>query len=137
MFKSFLISCVSFAILDFLWLGVVMKKFNLEQLSEIGRIQSGEFQVMYGPALAVYVLMAVALTFFVLPRISVESPWSSGLVWGAIMGLLIYGVYDMTNLAILKNYPVPFACADVAWGTFSFAVVTVLTNYFNTATKIS
>ena len=43
------------------------------------------------------------------------------------MGLLVYGVFDMTNMAILKNYPIPFLLADMAWGTVVFGIVSVLT----------
>lgn len=132
MIKSFVISFVSFIVLDFLWLGFVMKKFNLKQLSEIGRIQDGEFQVQYGPAIIVYILTALAITFFILPKFTSDSSWLTVFLWGAFMGLIVYGVYDMTNLSILKNYPSAFALADIAWGTFVFGAISVITWKFTT-----
>ncbi len=126
MIKSFLISLVSFIVLDFLWLGFVVKKFNTEQLKDLGRFKDGDIQVLYTPAFIVYVLMAVGITFFVLPKLTDDSSWLSVFLGGALMGLIVYGVYDMTNLSIIKDYPIPFALADIAWGTFVFGVVTAI-----------
>ena len=132
MIKSFFISLVSFLVLDFLWLGFVVKKFNLEQLAEIGRIQNGDFNVQYGAASLTYLCMAAAVTFFVLPKFSSDSPILQVFLWGALMGLIVYGIYDMTNLSILKNYPFAFSIADMAWGTFVFGAVTTITWKINT-----
>lgn len=127
MIKAFLVSFFSFIVIDFLWLGFVVKKFNLQQLADIGRIQNGDFKILYGPAVLVYVFMAAAVAFFVLPKFTSETSVLHVFLWGALMGLIIYGVYDMTNMSILKNYPWAFAIADMAWGTFVFAVVTFIT----------
>ncbi|MBY0470906.1 DUF2177 family protein [bacterium] len=124
--KQFLLAALSFIVLDFLWLGFVVKKFNLRQLSEIGRIENGDFKILYTPALIVYVLMGLAVTMFVLPRLEAGNSVLKDFWVGAALGLMVYGVYDMTNLAILKNYPVQFALADMAWGTFVFGAVTVV-----------
>ena len=43
------------------------------------------------------------------------------------MGLIIYGIFDFTNLAIFERYSVGVGLADVAWGTFLFTLVTYLT----------
>jgi uncharacterized membrane protein len=131
--KQFFTAALSFAILDFIWLGYVMKDFNLRHLSEIGRIENGTFNILYAPALLVYVFMALAVVLFVLPRTSEES-FLMSFFWGALMGLFVYGVYDLTNMAILKNYPLNFALADMAWGTFVFGVVTLLTKKLITNT---
>jgi uncharacterized membrane protein len=126
MIKAFVISFISFVILDFLWLGFVVKSFSLRQLSEIGRIKDGELSILYVPAGVVYVSMAAMVTLFILPKISVEGTWTEAFSWGALMGLFVYSFFDMTNLSILKNYPLPFSLADIAWGTFAFGLVSLL-----------
>jgi uncharacterized membrane protein len=121
--KAFLAAFASFLLLDFLWLGIVMKNFNKRHLAEVGRIEEGEFRILYLPALGVYFLMALAVAVFVLPRLQ-DASWWAPLAWGGLMGLIVYGVYDLTNLAILKHYPLPFVAADMAWGVFVFAAST-------------
>lgn len=132
MWKPLLISLASFVVFDFLWLGFVVKDFNVRQLSEIGRIENGEFKILFIPALLTYLIMALIVTLFVLPRISPETSWLPVFGWGALMGFLVFGVFDLTNLAILKNYPVRFCLADMAWGTLVFGLVSLIANKFQT-----
>ena len=128
--KSFLIAFFLFIVFDYLWLGIVMKDFNMRQLAEIGRIENGVFSMHYPAALATYVLMALAVPLFVLPKLSKSDSVFKFFLTGALMGLIIYGVFDMTNLAILKNYPLAFIAPDMAWGAFVFGIVTVITSKF-------
>jgi len=123
--KVFTIALVLFIAFDFLWLGFVVKEFNLRQLAEIGRIENGVFQIQYFAAGLTYLLMALAVSFYVMPSLTSQDSKLKTFLKGALMGLIIYGVFDMTNLAILKNYPFTFALADIAWGTFVFGVVTL------------
>ena len=39
----------------------------------------------------------------------------------ALLGLVAYGTYDLTNLATLKGWSVRMALADTAWGCFASA----------------
>lgn len=128
MIIAFIAAFISFLVLDFLWLGFVVKDFNLKQLSEIGRIVDGDFQILYGPAVMAYVFMTLTVVIFVLPLVQGGS-WTKAFFYGALMGLFAYGIFDMTNLAILKNYPVPFSMVDMAWGTFVFGATTVITKF--------
>ena len=47
-----------------------------------------------------------------------------------LLGFCVYGIYDGTNYAIFKNYPIPFAVMDTVWGGVLFATTTWLTNKF-------
>lgn len=125
--KQFLLAFILFIVFDFIWLGFVMKDFNMRQLAEIGRIENGVFQMQLAPALITYILMALALPLYVLPRLARQSSHLNAFLAGAPLGLIIYGVFDTTNLAILKNYPLAFVVPDIAWGTVVFGLVTVIT----------
>jgi uncharacterized membrane protein len=96
MFKVFGISFVSFIILDFVWLGFVVKRFNLQQMAEIGRIENGDFSLIYAPALVVYLLMAALVTFFVLPRISLQGTGAEVFLWGASWAFVFGAVSLLT-----------------------------------------
>lgn len=124
--RTYALALVSFLILDFLWLGFVVKDFNLAQLAEIGRIENGDFSLLYLPAAGAYLLMAAAIAFFVAP-LTRGGARPRALLMGGLMGLVIYGIFDFTNLAILKNYPVLFVAADIAWGVVVFGLVALIT----------
>jgi len=129
--KEFILALFSFLVLDLIWLGFVMKEFNMRQLAQIGRIENGVFQLQVAPAIVTYLLMAWAVTEYVLPRLTRQDSLLKVFFSGAPLGLIIYGVFDMTNLAILNGYPLAFVGPDMAWGTFVFGLVTVTVEYLN------
>jgi uncharacterized membrane protein len=61
---------------------------------------------------------------FALPRVDPEHLAVSSLGWGALFGLIVYGVYDMTNMATLENWPVRMVWVDICWGCFLCGVTT-------------
>ncbi len=119
------VSFVTILILDYVWLGLIMNKFYTENLSVIARIQDGKIQPVYWAAAVVYVLLAVGVVYFVLPKVEPGSSYLNIFLAGALMGLIIYGVYDMTNYATLKDFPVNLAFADMAWGATVTGLATI------------
>jgi uncharacterized membrane protein len=71
--------------------------------------------------------MALAIQVFVLQNSTVRGLRSS-LLHGALLGFVVYGVYDFTNRAVLDAYPVAMVVVDIMWGTGLFTAVTYL-NY--------
>ncbi len=130
-FKVLLISFASFIVLDFLWLGLVMSEYNVEQLRLVGNFdKNGQFKMNYLPALGAYFLMSLAVAIYLSPNISVSRSKRTTFFWGAGLGLIIYGVFDLTNLAILKNYPIWFIFPDIAWGGSVFGMVCLIVRWY-------
>lgn len=119
--KTFFVSLFSLGFLDFIWLGFVAKKFNNEQLAGLARMSEGQVTPLKLPAVLVYFVMALALTVYAAPKVD-EGTIFDSLGGGALLGFILYAVYDLTNSAVLKDYPLPFALADMAWGTVLFAI---------------
>ena len=113
------VGAVAFAILDGIWLGLVMSGFYRDQLAAIGRIENGRFVPNWAAAVAVYVLLGAGLAILAVPR---ASSIESAAAWGGVLGLVVYGVYDFTNLATLKHYPITLALVDIAWGTVAASI---------------
>jgi uncharacterized membrane protein len=105
-----------FLLVDLLWLGVVMKDFYSQELGELARRQGAALAPRWGAALLVYLLIPGGIVLFVRPLLGVNAtPWQS-FGWGAVFGLVLYGVYDLTNLAILEKWTVRMTLADIGWG---------------------
>ena len=49
--------------------------------------------------------------------------WTTALAQGALLGLVAYATYDLTNLATLRGWPLPMSVVDIAWGAALTAVV--------------
>jgi uncharacterized membrane protein len=41
---------------------------------------------------------------------------SQALIYGALFGLVAYGTYDLTNLAVMKGFTTKIAIIDMVWG---------------------
>ncbi len=117
--KQFLACMVGFMILDGIWLGVVMKSFYRDQLAPIARIANGALAPNWTAAFFVYVALGVGITAFVLPR---ATDVFSAAATGALFGLVVYGVYDLTNFATLAQYPLTMMFVDMAWGAVATAI---------------
>lgn len=102
--------------LDFIWLSRMMGFYQ----SQLGGLLLEKPRLGYaGGFYALYVIGVVVLV--VLPAAAAGS-WVNALLGGALLGLVAYGTYDMTNMATLKGYQLQVALVDMAWGTFVTAV---------------
>lgn len=93
---------------DLLWLGVLMRGFYR---ARFGHLMADS--VVWPAALAFYLLYGAGIVHFAARRAA--GPGEAA-VQGALLGLLAYGVYDLTNLAVLRGWDPLGAAVDVAWG---------------------
>ncbi len=112
--KLFLISYPVFVLVDTLWLGFIMRNVYRAQIGFLTNIVNDTMQVNWPAALLVWALIVIGGIMFALPR--TDGTIISGLLWGALYGLVLYGVYDLTNLALIKDWPLFIAAIDVLWG---------------------
>jgi uncharacterized membrane protein len=83
-------------------------------------LQGSPLQIRMPAAVATYTLMIVGVWFF---AVRDASSWTEATARGAGVGLLMYGLYDLTNYATLTRYPLHYTLSDMGWGTFLCAVV--------------
>jgi len=111
---SFLFALIA---IDLIWLLGIAK--NLYR-SEMGDLMATEPKLLAG--LAFYLLYALGVCIFVIiPALSKQS-WLYALQYGALFGLFCYMTYDLTNLAVVRNFPTQLAFIDIAWGSFVTAL---------------
>lgn len=104
--------------LDLLWLGVLARTFYQTHLGYLMRPD-----VRWVPALLFYLIYVAALiVIVVIPAVEKQS-FGRAVVFGAFFGLAAYAAYDLTSLALIKDYPLIAAVVDLAWGTTLSAVV--------------
>ena len=113
-YLSFLIALIA---IDLVWLLGISK--NLYR-NEMGDLMASEPKLIAG--LAFYLLYALGVCIFVIvPALSKQS-WIYALQYGALFGLFCYMTYDLTNLAVVRNFPTQLAFIDIAWGSFVTAL---------------
>ena len=113
-YLSFLITLIA---IDLVWLLGIAK--NLYR-NEMGDLMASEPKLLAG--LAFYLIYALGVCIFVIvPALSKQS-WIYALQYGALFGLFCYMTYDLTNLAVVRNFPTQLAFIDIAWGSFVTAL---------------
>ncbi len=124
---AYLIFAVVFLIMDLVWLGYIARDFYREQL---GALMADNVNI--GAALAFYLLYVLGVLIFVVAPALEAGGWTRALMMGAVFGLVAYATYDLTNLAVMKNFPATMAYVDMAWGAavtgISAAATVALTN---------
>jgi uncharacterized membrane protein len=119
--KQYLVTFVAFLVVDALWLTLIAPRFYQ---SQIGFLMAGRPKLA---AAGVFYLLFVAglVVFCVSPGVG-----QSGLGWaawrGALFGLVAYGTYALTNLAVLEGWPLLVTLVDLGWGIVLATVTTVL-----------
>ena len=103
-----------FAVLDFLWLGVFMNGFYKAELGTLARLSGPDFAPVWWAAFAVYGVLVLGLVVFVLPR--ADGNPTRALGFGALLGLITYGTYDLTAYSVLQGWSLRMTLVDLVWG---------------------
>lgn len=124
MLKYFAVYCsflLSLLVIDLIWLLGIAKNMYRD---EMGSLMASEPKLLAG--LAFYLLYALGATIFViLPALSKQS-WIYAAQYGALFGFFCYMTYDLTNLAVIRDFPVRLAFVDIAWGSAVTAFSAIL-----------
>lgn len=116
--KVYAACIVVFFALDLTWLGVVAKGFYNAQMGHLLRPD-----VQWGAALLFYLIYVAAIVILcVAPAVEKQS-LARAMALGAVFGLAAYAAFDLTSLALLKDFPAKVVYVDLAWGTVLSASV--------------
>jgi uncharacterized membrane protein len=97
---------------DLVWLGVLARPLYQRG---IGHLMAEQADLSFA---AVFYLMYVFGLVYLAIRPNASARGSRPAFFaGAALGLFAYATYDLTNLAVLRGWPVWLAAIDVAWGT--------------------
>jgi uncharacterized membrane protein len=111
---AYVATLLTFLLLDGIWLGLLMAPTYRELLGSLMLEKP-----LLLPAAVFYCLYVIGcVVFVVLPALS----WQRAAKLGALLGLVAYGTYDLTNWATLRDWSVQVSLMDWAWGTVATAV---------------
>ena len=116
MCKELVIATPIFLLLDFVFLASQRKTFESQVIS----VQKTALVLKPAGAIACYLFLFAGFYYFILRerRTPLEA---------MLFGLVVYGVYETTTYALLKNWKVETVIVDVLWGGALFYLTTFLT----------
>jgi uncharacterized membrane protein len=113
---AYLAGLLVLTVLDGVWLGFVARDFYQREMAAVA---AESFRKV--PAVLFYLgypvgVMALALN-------PLPDTLGTAMARSALVGLVAYGTYDLTNLATLKHWSVQLACMDTVWGVVISAAI--------------
>ena len=115
--KVFAATGATMLALDLVWLGVVAKGLYARHMGSLLRSD-----VKWVPALIFYALYVTAIVVFVVMPAAERRSFGRVLGLGAFFGLAAYATYDLTSLALIRDFPLIIVFVDLAWGMVLTAV---------------
>jgi len=114
--KNLILSSVLLLTIDSIYLNLVGDYFN----KMMKNIQGNKIKLKLSGAIFCYIFLVLGLNYFIIEQN--KSPFEA-----ALLGWVIYGVYEGTNYAIIDNWTQKAVLMDTVWGGVLFYLTTFLT----------
>jgi uncharacterized membrane protein len=114
---AYLAIAIVMVVLDMLWLGVIAKPLYQQG---IGHLMAAKPKFM--AAVMFYAIFPIGVMMFAVVPCADDATWGKTLLTGALFGFFAYATYGLSNLALLKEWPVSVSIIDTVWGTVVTAV---------------
>jgi len=114
---TILLSAIIFVLLDSVYLSFIKNYFD----KQIYSIQGSNIKINFVGVMLCYLFLIVGLNYFIIkPKKSISDAF--------LLGLIIYGVYETTNYALLSKWSILTVIIDTLWGGILFASTAYIVN---------
>jgi len=110
---QYLLTAIIFVVLDGLYLNLIKDYFN----KQIKAIQGSDIKINIIATGITYVFLIFGINYFIIQK-------NRSVKDAALLGLVIYAVYEFTNLSLFKNWSYLTAFIDTLWGAVLFGLTT-------------
>jgi uncharacterized membrane protein len=124
--KHLIILFIVFTIFDVIGISLTTKDL-WNQL--VFNVSGKPLNVKYFPAFLAYILLGVGLYLIGFIHINPKNKIIDSLYYGFLFGLIVYGVFDFTNMAIFPNYDWKLGLFDIFWGIFVSTSVLLISSH--------
>ncbi len=108
---AYFITMVTMFVLDLIWLSMLAKPLYQQG---IGHLMAGEPKLIYAGIFYVVYVFGL-MRYAIVPNIALKGIKAT-FIAAATFAFFVYASYDFTNLALLKDWPLPLSIIDIVWG---------------------
>jgi uncharacterized membrane protein len=113
-----LLSAIIFVTVDFFYLNLIKDFFG----NQVQSVQGTPLKINYLGAVICYIFLIFGLNYFIIkPNRSIQDAF--------LFGLIIYSVFETTNLALFSKWSWLTVIIDSLWGGILFAITTGIIKY--------
>tara|TARA_B110000027_G_C16016188_1_gene254232 strand:+ start:333 stop:707 length:375 start_codon:yes stop_codon:yes gene_type:complete len=103
------------ALLDYIYLSSISNFFK----KTIYTIQKSQLKFRLIPTIFCYLLLILSIQYFIISK-------KGNILDAFILGVCIYGVFELTNYATISKWPFNLVLMDTLWGGILFSLTTFL-----------
>jgi uncharacterized membrane protein len=118
---TYLVTAIGFLGCDAVWLSIMASRLYRPALGGMLRESFAP-----APAIAFYVIYIAGILIFAVAPARAAGVWYGATWRGALLGLIAYATYDLTNQATLRDWPLAITLADLCWGTMLTALTATI-----------
>ena len=113
------VSVITLVVIDSVYLNIIKSYF----LKQITLVQGTPVKLNFLAILLCYIFLVFGINYFIIkPNRSVQDAF--------LLGLIIYGVYETTNMALFAKWSWLTVLIDTLWGGILFALTTIIVKMF-------
>lgn len=117
---AYVATLLVFLVIDLAWLFL----FGIELFkAQAGQLLRSEPNLV--AVAAFYVIYAAGITMLAVQPAVQANSMATAAFKGAVLGLVAYGTFDLTNMAIIAGWTWAMTIVDMAWGTAATAAASV------------
>lgn len=120
MIKQYLLTSFILLALDAVYLNLTKNYFN----HQVQLVQGSGIKLNMPATIACYILLSLGIFYFVVQK-------NLNYLETFALGIFVYGVYDLTTMAVLKNWKLTTVVMDTLWGGTLFVLVKFLYTKLN------
>ena len=121
---KFIITFIVFLSIDLVWLGFIARKIYVFHMGHLLRTPPN-----WPVAFLFYALFVVGIIIFAINPALDQKNISHAIKMGALFGFFTYMTYDLTNWAVLKDWPAGIVWIDILWGTILSLMVAGISTF--------
>jgi len=118
-YKTLIYSIIILTILDFIYL----KSFSGHWKQQVLDIQNSPLQFRWIPTIICYIVIIVSINYFILQT---DKSSKQKIIDATVLGLVIYTIFETTNMAIFKNWTIKSVLIDSIWGGILYGLTTCI-----------
>ena len=109
------VSSIVFIVIDSVYLNFIKDYFN----NQVKLIQGSPIKINSYAIIICYIILIFGINYFIIiPNRSILDAF--------LLGLIIYGVYETTNMALFSKWSWTTVLIDTLWGGILFALTTTI-----------
>jgi uncharacterized membrane protein len=112
-----LVSVIVLLLLDSIYLTSLSGHFKQQILD----VQKSPMNFRWGPTIVCYIALVFGINYFILQK-------ESKVLDAILLGLVIYTVFETTNMALFDNWNLKSVLIDSVWGGILFGLTTLIVN---------